>query len=85
MATDYTGKEVKVGDRVFFKEDVEGDGVVVEIQERRGAFGDNYVTFLVGSDSEPAGYPFHRMARMDHELRQMVVYTDRVWLYSKRV
>ena len=71
-------RTAKVGDRVFFKEDIEGSGVVAKVTRERGWNG-SYETYLVKSEGEPNGYPFHPMATFNHELNCMVVYTDRIW------
>lgn len=66
----------KVGDEVWFKNDVEGRGVVAEVTQRRSWSGEIVREYMVKSKSEPNGYPFHRMARFDYELGCMVVDVD---------
>ena len=66
----------EVGDKVWFKEDIEGYGVVAKVQRERNWLGGFSTSYAVKSDSEPNGYPFHRMASFDYELNCMVVWVD---------
>lgn len=64
----------EVGDIVDFKQDVEGCGVVVRVETRRDPWtGYTHRTYFIASRSEPPGYPWHRMARMDYESGKMCV------------
>ena len=66
--------DIKVGDKVGFKCDVEGYGVILEITR----FGECIVGEVGGENS---AYPWHRMARFDYTHKRMVVYVDadHVW------
>ncbi|NIQ88794.1 MAG: hypothetical protein GWN93_06800 [Deltaproteobacteria bacterium] len=73
--------EIKVGSEVWFKNDVEGSGIVARVRTIRGWNGP-YKEYDIRSKSEPNGYRFHRMARFDSELNAMVVTVDEdhIWL-----
>jgi len=69
----------KVGDRVFFKQDVEGTGVIAKIQsERDWLSGEMRHTYIIVSASEPNGYPFHPMAHFcyDEDVNAMAIWED---------
>lgn len=79
MLKDQDGKQLEVGDKVFFKEDIEGYGYILSVIQRRGYMGTT-TTFVLGNDPKnPDSYPWHPMARMSTEHLAKVVYTDRVW------
>lgn len=70
----------KVGDRVNFKEDIEGHGVVVKVESRYSRWlCETVEEYWIASPSEPNGYPFHPAAYFDYELNRMVVRTDRIF------
>ena len=70
--------DIKAGDKVEFKCDVEGHGVVLEITAY-----DEYMVGEVGGENST--YPWHRMARFDHTHNRMVVYVDayHIWKNDK--
>jgi hypothetical protein len=71
---------IKVGDKVWFKNDIEGIGVVVEVQEERGWSG-THRTYVIANGSQDCS-PWHPMAQMDWKHRCTVVYCDEdhTWL-----
>jgi len=73
--------QIKVGDKVYFKKDVEGSGIVAEIISKKSWDGRTIKNYLVKSESEPNGYRFHPEANFDHEHFCMVVflYADQIW------
>lgn len=73
------GKQIKVGDRVDFKRDVEGHGIVAKItSERNWMTGQMQHEYAIKSESEPNGCPFHREATFcyDKDVYAMVVWVD---------
>lgn len=68
---------MKVGDKVEFKSDYEGSGIIAKIDEN----GWSYKRYAIRSEHESPGYPFHKMAMMDWDLMCMVVWVDEdhVW------
>jgi len=58
-------ENIKVGDKVFFKNDVEGTGQVVEIVQRgRGYY--SYKEYVIANMVKDAS-PWHIMARFNHK------------------
>jgi hypothetical protein len=64
---------IEIGDEVWFKNDVEGQGIVLDIIRD---------TFVIGqAGGENSTYPWHRMAQFDYDRNRMVVWvdSDHVW------
>jgi hypothetical protein len=81
-APDCNGTTVEVGDTVGFKEDVEGRGVLLQIDQGKNWIGDTSYSFLVGMGSD--GHGRHSASEYDHYLNQYVVFTYRVYLLEKK-
>lgn len=74
-AIDNDGKLTKIGDRVLFKEDYEGQGIILNIKSRQSWSGTVY-DFTVGLGVSQGT---HIAERWDYDYDQYVVYTDEVW------
>lgn len=73
--------EVRVGDMVRFKADVEGRGRVLEITRKRQCYGrPDFVTVTIGNPSGDHS-PWHPMARPDytHKCSVVCVQPDQIW------
>jgi hypothetical protein len=80
QAKDADGKTVKVGEKVFFKEDIEGEGCILKIEVKYSSFGTSRTTFYLGNHpTDPTYEPWHRMAYDDDwDLKCAVVATTTV-------
>ena len=72
--------EIKVGDKVEFKRDIEGFGTVLEIQEETSFYGTSTRTFIVGHPGK-SFEPFHIMA-YSHSKFGSVVALESYDIYS---
>ena len=73
----------KVGDKAWFKNDIEGRGIVALVKSRYSTWSmETTYEYAVRSESEPEGYPFHRMAVWNEEVKAMVVWVDEDHIWS---
>jgi hypothetical protein len=69
----YGSVKFAIGDKVAFKNDIEGTGIVAIVVKPKSI---GLVEYAIRSESEPEGYPFHTAAQMNFTIGCMVVWVD---------